>query len=291
MNKLKQLLESSEKGYIIKSSVLPVVMVLLFICAGISFHHFFVYEPQKRVETAQQLIKDKEYAQAADLLYDFTYKGYNKNNKELKKVCKNRSELKLYTLKVGDKVTYGKYKQKNKKSKAEKIEWYVIYKENGKLLLQSVKVLESKPINKKDAGNNFSGKWEYSTLRDWLNTSFYDSAFSDVEKSLIVEDEKDMVSILASDDDFTFTKDKKQIEDGRAKPTEYVKKKGLTVNKDGKSPVWTKTEFSKNSNKYYVVFKNSKDGREVTKSYGIRPVIWVEVAPLTDKTDKEGEKK
>lgn len=80
-------------------------------------------------------------------------------------------------------IKFGKYEQDNNLDNGkEDIEWIVLDKSNNQLLLLSKYILDNVPYNEK---NGFI-VWKDSTLRNWLNTSFYDSTFNDEEKSAIL---------------------------------------------------------------------------------------------------------
>lgn len=84
-------------------------------------------------------------------------------------------------LKVGERVTFGHYEQDNNSGNGkEPIEWIVLEVKNGDALLISVYAL--------DVYNTYWGSptWDNSTLRTWLNGSFYKAAFSTQEQSAIV---------------------------------------------------------------------------------------------------------
>ncbi len=85
--------------------------------------------------------------------------------------------------KKGDYITFGNYEQDgNTSNGAEPIEWEVLTVKNGKALVISKYILDSKPYN--ETWDNVT--WEICTLRKWLNKDFYDSAFNDSEKNKIV---------------------------------------------------------------------------------------------------------
>ena len=86
------------------------------------------------------------------------------------------------TAKVGDKVTYGTYEQDNDTSNGkEDIEWLVLAKEGNKLLLVSDKALDCQRYNE-----SFDDvTWETCSLRKWLNTTFFNKAFSTEEQAII----------------------------------------------------------------------------------------------------------
>lgn len=84
-------------------------------------------------------------------------------------------------VKVGDKVTFGAYEQDgNTGNGKEAIEWLVLEVKNGEALLISVYAL--------DVYNTYWGSstWDNSTLRTWMNGTFYDKAFSATEKAAII---------------------------------------------------------------------------------------------------------
>ena len=62
------------------------------------------------------------------------------------------------------------------------IKWRVLKKnEDGTAIVMTDKIIESRPFNIKEGAVT----WEESTLRNWLNTYFYDEAFSEEEKEAI----------------------------------------------------------------------------------------------------------
>ncbi|MCM1538392.1 MAG: DUF6273 domain-containing protein [bacterium] len=86
---------------------------------------------------------------------------------------------------VGSIITFGSYEQDNNLINGkEPIEWYVLDKSDGQMLLVAVKVLDNKPYGVY-SGDGVS--WETSTLRSWLNNDFYNAAFSAAEKALITD--------------------------------------------------------------------------------------------------------
>lgn len=84
---------------------------------------------------------------------------------------KNQILKKLENLMIGESFTFGNY--------GEPIEWIIIDKTEEGCLVLSKKALSY--ISNIDAK-----RWENSNLRKWMNGSFYNSAFTDVEKELIL---------------------------------------------------------------------------------------------------------
>ena len=151
-----------------------------------------------------------------------------------------------------DTVTFGFYPQSGTSSdKVESIEWLVLERdnENHRALLFSKYILDNVSFN----DEHVNCTWENSKLRKWLNSTFYDKAFSDEEKKNIVEvshksdnlseqdrEVSDKVFLLA---DFEarkyFKKDPKLDENKRlaTRGTEYAKN---VNNKDIK--LWVRTD-------------------------------------------------
>ena len=87
-------------------------------------------------------------------------------------------------LSVGDVVAFGEYEQDNNPNNGnEPIEWMVLDKRDGKVLLLSRYALEAVRYH-----NGYEKvSWETCYLRRWLNNEFYDAAFSNNEKAHIFE--------------------------------------------------------------------------------------------------------
>lgn len=85
---------------------------------------------------------------------------------------------------VGDYVLFGKYEQDNIKNNGkEDIEWRVLYVDtnDNSVLLISKYALDTQRFN--NADKNIT--WELSPIRAWLNSTFFDAAFSKSEKDAI----------------------------------------------------------------------------------------------------------
>ena len=82
---------------------------------------------------------------------------------------------------IGDHITLGNYKQ-GAKGEIQPIEWRVLDVKDGKALVISEKMLDYLPYNQ--SYKNVT--WENSTLRQWMNEKFFNSAFWSDEKRKIV---------------------------------------------------------------------------------------------------------
>lgn len=90
----------------------------------------------------------------------------------------------IFNSAAGETVTFGSYEQDNEVGNgSESIEWGVLAHQDGRTLLLSRYGLDSMWYNT----DNVEVTWEESSLRRWLNTDFYNTAFDDTEKDLIVQ--------------------------------------------------------------------------------------------------------
>lgn len=87
-------------------------------------------------------------------------------------------------------ITFGRYPQ-NSADLEENIEWLVLKEDENTMLLISEFVIDS--ISCENIGQYLSEEknflWETCEIRKWLNTSFYNNAFNDIEKERIIENE------------------------------------------------------------------------------------------------------
>ena len=93
----------------------------------------------------------------------------------------------LYGVSVGEEIQFGQYEQDNNSyNGSEPITWIVLDKQGGQILVLSKYVLDSKAYHAY-TGSRPNITWAQCTLREWLNTQFYDSAFNETEKDMIAK--------------------------------------------------------------------------------------------------------
>lgn len=91
------------------------------------------------------------------------------------------------SIKVDDIVTFGNYEQDGlRKNGAEPIEWIVLDVQGDRALLLSRYALDSQPYN-----NYGMTTWEQCELRNWLNSTFWNAAFTEDEQHQIIITEVD----------------------------------------------------------------------------------------------------
>ncbi len=85
---------------------------------------------------------------------------------------------------------FGTYEQDNNIANGkEAIEWIVLTKQDNKALVVSKYALDCKPYAKVEDGEDCTPEdsmWQNSYAREWLNSTFYDTAFSDADKEKIL---------------------------------------------------------------------------------------------------------
>lgn len=106
------------------------------------------------------------------------------NDRDLEEIYIRRLKKQLSDAKVGDMISLGGYNQRGDEwEAAPAVEWKILSKESGKALLISTSALECKPYNNRER----EVTWEDCSLREWLNSTFYNVAFSLVEQGCIVK--------------------------------------------------------------------------------------------------------
>ncbi len=99
---------------------------------------------------------------------------------------RNQGSKRLFgrVLEVGDTIQLGRYEQDNVAANGpDQIEWVVLARKKGKVLVTSTAILEARPYNEKQKGIT----WEECTLRAWLNGEFLNTAFTAAEQQLIAD--------------------------------------------------------------------------------------------------------
>ena len=202
------------------------------------------------------------------------------------------SSVNLYTgntvdaaqAKAGDIILFGAYEQDGVQDNGvEKIAWKVLEKTDNQLLLVSVYILDAKEFHEKADG----ATWEESAVKQWLQSEFYQEAFSKTEQKNIVNGDAGTVFLLSLEEvQRCFSVEKsnvylQEVSDNRlvAEPTEYAKQQGIWESK-GNSCWWlrsagklsgTAVEITEDGSIYLL-------GSEYNYCYnGIRPAIRLEV--------------
>lgn len=149
------------------------------------------------------------------------------------------------------------------------------------MLLLSTKVLDAMAFN--TGGTN---EWANSSLRKWMNGTFYNNAFTYAERRAIYQighkagsqdiyDDRDYVFVLSMEEIQTYLP---YARDRMFEATAYAKNRGVYLGKNGLACWWTRTYFSKGI--AYNIWSDGDmtHGDNVTsKDGGILPAVWVDI--------------
>ncbi len=206
----------------------------------------------------------------------------------------------LRNAEIGSVVTLGQYEQDNRTGTGlEPIEWIVMMKKDGRVLLLSKYVLFNARYNEKKEDVT----WETCTLRKLLNEEFINDAFSPAERLLIartyLENEANPISSKSNTVGGKATRDRifilsygdflsiaRSMDDGLdlfsldARPTDYAYRHGVYRNPDYlTASYWCRTPGMAQST---VVFVDPEGTplhtmRVDQAGFGVRPALWIYV--------------
>lgn len=188
----------------------------------------------------------------------------------------------LAKLSVGDRFIFGSYEQDGSFGNgAESIDWIVLDKTGDKILVISQYALDCQRYHRQ----NTSVDWETSSVRSWLNSTFYNAAFSSGEKNQILMTKdtdtgaQDKVFLLSIDQLERYYSGKK---DRICRATGYAIDQNAYVNPSTGGSWWLLRTVGKDS--IHVMSVNSDgvidyDGGKVASDRGtVRPAMWLDTS-------------
>lgn len=243
---------------------------------------------ENKYDRAMSLMSSGKYSDAYALLLQIE-SGYKDSDKKIEE-CIFRSQVaKNKNYKVGSTIKFGLYEQDNNTANGkEEIEWIVLKVRDGKALVISKYLLDTHPYN-----NSVEDvTWRNSSLRKWLNSTFYNNAFSSYHKQLI---EKTNVEAAKNSDYEYSTQTSTNTNDHiyvlsysaisnymksesarRCEATEYCRaKEGFIGN------IWWLRTSGSNNQKAVVVDESgymNSSGKRVETNYCIRPIMWIKIS-------------
>ncbi|MBP5332044.1 MAG: hypothetical protein J6Y89_09360 [Lachnospiraceae bacterium] len=208
--------------------------------------------------------------------------------------------------KKGDIITFGSYEQDNNTENGkEPIKWIVLSRSDTELFVLSKYGLDTHAYNDEEVNIT----WKNCSLRKWLNSEFYDTAFDSFEKDQIKKTKlendknpkyntkggkstKDKVFVLswaeATNKSYGFKSDPLKKDSLRkCGVTKYVMEKGARIlddeTKDGVTVAlsWLRTPGDAKSKATYTLGEGKirRDGWSVTRDvYVVRPAIVINLA-------------
>lgn len=203
-------------------------------------------------------------------------------------------------IKVGDSVSFGYWNQtyqENGDDADEIIEWVVLEKQGDKALVVSKYALSSFAYMSDESATP-PITWEMSSVRKWLNGTFYEEAFSNNEKAIIEtttvtaaadpdyvtsivlgNDTQDKVFLLSVDEVmkyFPTENDKlcQVTEVGEARYAEYY---GY-VSDEGNCFWWTRSQSSSSWSAMAVTaWGDFQSNHSDTTDIAVRPAMWISI--------------
>ena len=134
---------------------------------------------ESKYDRALVLLESSDYISSYELLSGLNYEDSKEKLQEIKPEYFNAL---LQNPQIGDKVFFGTYEQDNDSDNGEEdIEWQVLDRRDGKILVISKYALYFKPYNTEDEHII----WESCTLRKWLNDDFLNAAFTEEDQKMI----------------------------------------------------------------------------------------------------------
>ena len=187
---------------------------------------------------------------------------------------------------VGKTLYFGAYEQDNDLTNGpEDIEWIILAIEDGKALVLSRCGLDTVTFHDTEEPVT----WEDCTLRAWLNSEFWNAAFSEEEQARIltteVADTRDRETVtedklyLLSDDELELYLEKS--DDRRLRFTEYASARGGHANRyNGTCWWWTRTAKGTGSTVStidgYGMFENFGSS-VIDTSVSVAPAMWIQL--------------
>ena len=142
-----------------------------------------------KISECNTAILEREYQKAEKLRqngkYDEAYTIYLtiSEYKNVSEILKTDKHLLRVKFKAGNSITLGNYPQTKAGNDNTPIEWLVLESDGETALLISRYALDCKPYNEEFEDTT----WEQCTLRGWLNSEFFNKAFSTEEKQYILQ--------------------------------------------------------------------------------------------------------
>ena len=249
-----------------------------------------VVVPTIKYNKALSLIEEGKYLEAYNVLKEL---NGPRDKQKMQEIWPQANMERMQSAEIGDYVTFGSYPQSSSDSN-EKIEWLVLDKKDGKLLLISKYVLDARPYNNPYEAKKTTDDWDSSWIRGWLNNEFMEKAFDSFEQSHIEhsvvkgiknnksveKDTFDKVFLLSWDELETYFSSDEARD---AIPTEYAKLEDVPVNKSwGPGCFWL-------TRGHHTVWPGGGLDAGFGDDYrgGIRPALWLDPNDTKDVNQNE----
>lgn len=164
-------------------------------------------QPQEKTPETPVKALSKEDGAIAAALAEAEAEAKAENEKNIPLIQDFVEEPKIvdvYKAKIGDEVVFGNYPM-TASGDISPIRWIVVEKSSNSLLLLSTFALDCMQFNFEDVDMT----WEKATIRTWLNSEFYNKAFTKLEQSRIKPN-----MVINEEEELFYDEDTYQIEGG-----------------------------------------------------------------------------
>lgn len=182
--RIEEIKAKNEKNKKQLKRVVAITVPIICVCIAFVIVLTTVIIPSIKYSSALNLYNTGKYDEAITAFKNLN--GYKDSEKQLENcyIGKLGEEKwnKIKNIKIGDSYIFGTYEQDNNISNGkEAIEWTVLDKDGMSLLLVSKQALDCQQYNTSDTDVT----WENCSLREWMNGTFLNNAFSTEERALI----------------------------------------------------------------------------------------------------------
>ncbi|MCQ2422996.1 MAG: DUF6273 domain-containing protein [Lachnospiraceae bacterium] len=260
-------------------SIVAVCIVFLIVLEAVII-------PNKKYNAAISLLNDGNIIESYESLV--ALKGYKDSAQKASGIFEQYKLEKLKSADLGDIILWGVYEQdSNEHNGKEAIEWIVLGKAEGKVLVISKFALDCREYDSSSLGTT----WERCGLRTWLNGVFLNAAFSTEEKERILitnvsadrnmwsnvspgnatEDKVFLLSVTEAD--MYFSSDKAR----QTKPTKHATANGVDI-EDSTCWWWLRTPGAEQSHACLVNYQGyiaTYGGTVNSDCNGVRPAMWI----------------
>ena len=249
-----------------------------------------LFESLKDYSDAKDKAKESYYKYGekcvADTDYENAYYAFN-SAKGYSNADELAAKFKFAVTKVGSTLTYGKYEQDNDTTNgAEDIVWYVLYKEKDKALLLSKYVLDTIAYDENFKTTETPTEpftYANSTVRKFVNETFYNEAFSEEEKKTLITFELTETDTagneLAKSENNVFILTSSLVEQYVTSSTmknAYGTKAALNATSTAKTIWWTATIDEEGTRALTLTSQGNNARTYLNSICGVRPAIWVD---------------
>lgn len=268
-----------------------IAFIAVILCIIIVCQYYII--PNQKYNNAIKLYNSEKYKDAYEAFNSLNYKDSRSKAKE---ALFNKQISRLYSANVGETVYLGAYEQDNNQSNGrEEIEWFILTKKDDKALVVSRYVLDCKSYN--DKYNDIT--WKSSSIRKWLNESFYIKAFGPQYENIIADTEiyenstdksgttVDSVFLLSENEVTNYLKNDEMR---KGIPTDYALANGVNVcyefSSENEPTSWWWLRSYKNDDNYIAAVNADSSLFYLGDCVGyinggVRPAMWINMKNTT----------